>query len=259
MVPIIVFALGLVGTGLYSKNAYSYNSPVLIETTNRPLSFTNPSDPSRVPASADSDSSPSSSTSGVHITPRIGSESTLYNQTDLPSFMQTSVRASIDLNWILPESFWELDLRFNFTAVPLASNTAGLTARFFEGSADLGYSLVRTSFFRFKIMGGIYHASANITDSSFRFPTLYTPQLYPALSLYLLNKVTLNAAYHYIYLGTLFDASQVRIVRSLELSVQLNHNHSISALIEESGFNFLLPSTAIAQYYSIGFTLGYSF
>jgi hypothetical protein len=258
LVFLIIFALSLAGTGFfYGQNPHGPDAPVLIEKNNPELGYAGSSDPSE--SSPDSDKNRPFYFEGVHFTPRLGYENTTYNQTGAPSLTQTSLRANLDLTWYLPRAPLEMGFRLNFTALPLVSNATAVTARFFGANVDLGYALVKTPFFKLTLLGGMYYTAAFVTDRSFGYPPLIFPELYPNLTFYLFNGVTVDATYRYVYLGSLFDASQTQIVRSIGLSVFINHNHSISALLEDNGFSLVFPGSKQVQYYSAGISLGYSF
>ncbi len=257
MTFIVLFALSLAGMGFfYGQNPHAPNAPLLIKKTHSDLLTEETA--SRTLASLEDSGLPYSS-KGLHLTPRLGYETTYYNQTGTPSFTQTAVRANIDLTWFIPKTPLELDLRFNFTALPVTSSPSNLTARFFGGNADLGYSVVKTSFLNFKVLGGVYYTEMYATDRSFGYPRLIIPELFPQVTFYLFDSVTVDATYRFMYAGGLFDTSQLQIVRSLGLSIFMNHNHALSILLEDNGFSLLFPSSILVQYYSVGVTFGYSF
>lgn len=258
MLLVVIFALTLAGTGIFfGQNPHAPDAPILIEKTNPELGYAeSESDTSRNPASSEP---VSYYTTGVHLTPRLGYETIIYNQAGAPSLTQTSFRANVDLIWFVPKSPYEVEFRFNFTALPVATNQSNITAQFFGANADFGYSVAKTSFLKFRILGGVYYTSTAVTERSFGYPPLIFPELYPALTLYLFDNMTLDVAYRYMYLGALFDSSQTQIVRSLGVSVFINDHNSISAMIEDNGFSLLLPAATRIQYYSMGLTLGFSF
>jgi hypothetical protein len=254
----VLFALSLAGTGiLFGQNPNAPDSPALIEKNNPELGYPESSDPSRGPASSESGPSPLSE--GLHLTPRLGYENTIYNQAGAPSLTQTSLRANVDLNWLPAKSNFEAELRFNITGLPLETTASNISARFFGISADLGYTWIKTPFLKLRLMGGLYYTSTLVTDRSFGYPGLIFPEIYPSLTLYIFDNITLDASYRFMYLGTLFDSSRTHIVRTLGLSILLNKKHSISALLEDDGFSLVFPSSTLIQYYSLGFVVGYSF
>ena len=260
MVFAIIFFASLVGTGiLYGQNPHAPDAPSLIEGNSSDSADKNAEQHPRSPASTEADPALPDYTHGLHLTPRLGYENTLYNQTGVPSLGQTALRGNLDLNWFIPRSSFGVDLRVNYTLLPLGSTRPELTARIFGAHLDLGYTVVNSSFIKVKLLGGAYYTSMTVTDQILGYPALIFPEIYPDLSLYLFNKITLNATYRFMYLGSIFDGSQTQLVRSLGMNIFINHNHSISALFEDNGFSILFPSLIQVQYYSMGLSLGYSF